>query len=267
MKKTIYFILFFCSLFFTSCEEVIDLDLDHYEKRVVINANIFVGENEYNKIRMYYSAPFYATEYEYITAAEISIKDLNSNETFPFVYSENGFYVNNSFVPNTDSEYELNISYNNNTYKALTKVTKAPAIENVEQINNSGFSGKDYEIRFYYQDDPEEENFYLNQETDEKEKNFYVGNDQFTNGNLMYDVYFAEEDQLGETIHFAIAKIDKPFYNYLNKMFSNAASAGNPFATPNGTLKGNIQNLTNNNEFPLGYFNIAKREKVSYTIQ
>lgn len=267
MKKVLFSLVITSSLLFTSCEEVIDLDLDQYEKRVVIDANIFVGETDYNKIRMYYSAPFYATEYEYISTATIVIKDLNSNLEFPFQYTENGYYENDNFNPSKNNEYELNIAYNNKIYKSFSKVTEAPIIENIEQINNAGFSGKDYEIRFYYQDDPNEENYYLKQETDPEETKFSVGNDQFTNGNLVYELYFGKEDQLGDTIRFSLAKIDKAYYNYLNKMFSNAASSGNPFATPNGTLKGNIQNLSDVNEFPLGYFNLAKRESAIHIIE
>lgn len=267
MKKILYTLVITCSLSFTSCEDVIDLDLNQYEKRVVIDANIFVGENNFNKIRLYYSAPFYATSYEYISTANVTIKDLNTNIDYPFTYTSDGYYENNSFNPIVLNEYELNISYDGKIYKAFSNVTQAPIIENVEQINNAGFSGKDYEIRFYYQDDPNEEDYYLSQIKTIDENEFNISNDQFTNGNLINDLYFAEEDQQGETLYFSLAKIDKDYYNYLNKMFSNAASAGNPFATPTGTLKGNISNTSDSNDFPLGYFHIAKRESATHTIQ
>lgn len=267
MKKILYTLVIACSLFFTSCEDVIDLDLNQYEKRVVIDANIFVGENNYNKIRLYYSAPFYATSYEYISTATVTIKDLNTNINYPFTYTSNGNYENNAFNPTVLNEYELNISYDGKIYKAFSNVTQAPIIQNVEQINDAGFSGKDYEIRFYYQDDPNEEDYYLSQIKNDDENEFNISNDQFTNGNLSYDLFFAEEDQLGVTYYYWLTKIDKDYYNYLNKMFSNAAASGNPFATPTGTLKGNITNTTNTDDFPLGYFHIAKRESVIYTIQ
>jgi len=267
MKKILYTLLIACSLFFTSCEDVIDLDLNQYEKRVVIDANIFVGENDYNKIKVYYSAPFYATSYEYISTAIVTIKDLNTNIEYPFTYISNGNYENNSFNPSENNEYELQISYDGKIYKAYSNVTKSPIIENVEQINDAGFMGDSYELRFYYQDNPDEEDYYLTQTIDLEENDFSVGNDQFTNGNLSYELYFADKEQLAETIYFSLAKIDKAYYNYLSKMFSNAAAGGNPFATPTGTLKGNITNTSNIDDFPLGYFHIAKRESVDYTIQ
>src|SRR5690606_40653282 len=61
------------SLLFSSCEEVIDLDLDQHEKRVVIDANLFVGETSYNKITLSYSSPFYTEGYQYISTASVQI--------------------------------------------------------------------------------------------------------------------------------------------------------------------------------------------------
>lgn len=267
MKKCFISISIVTSFLFTSCEEVIELDLNQHEKRVVIDANLFVGENNYNKIRLYYSAPFYADGYEEISNATVLIKNISSSETYSFTYDVNGYYVNNNFNPEIDATYELEVAIADNVYTATSKVWIAPEIENVEQINDAGFTGDSYELRFYYQDPKETEDYYLAQTIDTEENDFSVSSDQFTNGNLISDLYFADEEQLGETIFYALAKIDKNYYNYLNKMFSNAASAGNPFATPTGTLKGNIVNTTNTEDFVLGYFHIAKRNSTTYTIE
>ena len=267
MKKYIYSTLIATSLLFTSCEEVIDLNLDQHEQRVVIDANLFVGENDYNAIKLTYSSPFYSEDYSFISTASVQITNTSTNESYPFTYTSNGNYVNANFNPETNATYELEIVVNGNTYKATSKVWEAPVIENIEQVNDAGFTGDSYEIRFYYQDPGDSEDYYLAQTLDTEENDFSVSNDQFTNGNLIRDLYFADKEQQGETIVYGLAKIDKNYYNYLSKLFSNGASAGNPFATPTGTLKGNIINTTNENEFPLGYFHISKRSTTTYTIQ
>ncbi len=267
MKKYFYTSLIAASLLFSSCEEVIDLDLDQHEKRVVIDANLFVGETSYNKITLSYSSPFYTEGYQYISTASVQITNTTSNESYPFTYTSNGTYENNSFDPETDETYELEVIVEGKTYKAISKVWQAPEIEKIEQVNNGGFTGDMKEVQFYYRDDANTEDYYLSQIKDSEENNFFNGNDLFTNGNLISDSYTAEDEQQGETIFYGLAKIDKEYYNYLSKLFGNAASAGNPFATPTGTLKGNIINTTNENEFPLGYFHIAKRTTTSYTIQ
>lgn len=267
MKKYLYTTLFFGLILCTGCEEVVELDLDQHDKKVVIDANLFVGENDYNKIKVFYSSPFYADGYQYITTATVTITDLVSSQVYPFSYTTNGNYENAAFIPNLTHEYQLNINYNGNEYKAVSKVTQAPKIEEVEQINDAGFTGNSYEIRFYYQDDPNTDDYYLSQVKINDENEFSISNDQFTNGNRINDLYFADEDQLGKTFYYALAKVDKDYYNYLNKLFSNAATAGNPFATPTGTVKGNITNTTNASNYPLGYFHIAKRESATHTIK
>ena len=149
----------------------------------------------------------------------------------------------------------------------IIKSLGSPEIVNAEQINDAGFTGDSYEIRFYYQDPADTDDYYLMQTTDSEENEFSLNNDQFTNGNLVNDLYFADKEQLGETIFYALARIDKNYYNYLNKMFSNAAEEGNPFATPTGTVKGNIENITYPDKFSLGYFHISIRSETTYTIQ
>lgn len=267
MKKYIYSTLIAASLLFTSCEKVVELNLDQHEQLVVIDANLFVGENEYNAIKLSYSSPFYSEAYSYISNATVQLTNSSTNESYPFTYTSNGKYVNSTFNPEIDDTYELEIVIDGTVYKATSKVWEAPEIENVEQINDAGFTGDSFELRFYFQDEATTEDFYLTQTIDTEENDFSVSNDQFTNGNLTDDLYFADKEQQGETIFYGLAKIDKAYYNYLSKLFSNAASAGNPFATPTGTLKGNIINTTNENDFPLGYFHISKRENVSFTIQ
>jgi hypothetical protein len=57
------------------------------------------------------------------------------------------------------------------------------------------------------------------------------------------------------------------YYNYINKLINIVGSTGNPFATPPATLRGNIINQTDANNFPLGYFHMSEVDTEEYTIQ
>lgn len=267
MKKYIYLLFISFSFILQSCEEVIDLDIDQYEKRLVIDANIFADESTNNKIRLFYSAPFYADRYEYISDAIVTITDKSTNTLYTFNYSNDGWYENSAFDPIVETEYTLNVTINDKIYEATTIVTIAPEIEKVEQFDNAGFTGDQYEIRFYFYDNEETEDYYLINVTDGENGEYAFSSDQLRNGNLMYDLNFVDKDSKGKTLYFALASISKDYYNYLNKLTTNAATQGNPFATPSGALKGNIINLSNKNEYPLGYFHIAKRSKAEHTIK
>src|SRR5690606_40710695 len=84
-------------------------------------------------------------------------RDWSSDVCSSDLYSDNGFYENTNFTAQLSHEYELSISYDGAVYKAYSQVWEAPEILNVEQINDGGFSGDSYEIRFYYQDPRSEE--------------------------------------------------------------------------------------------------------------
>lgn len=54
----------------------------------------------------------------------------------------------------------------------------------------------------------------------------------------------------------------------MNKLLSISGSGGGgPFATPPATLRGNIVNQNNADNYPLGYFHLSEIDTGSYTIE
>ena len=98
---------------------------------------------------------------------------------------------------------------------------------------------------------------------------FSVTNDQFTNGNLMSDLYFYDKEDLkqGDQLTHYITSISKEYYNYLSKLLSISGESGNPFASPSGTIKGNMVNTNNKDRFALGFFNISQRNQHIYIVK
>ncbi len=45
------------------------------------------------------------------------------------------------------------------------------------------------------------------------------------------------------------------------------SSGGGPFQTPPATVRGNIKNETNFDNYPLGYFRISEADVINYTIK
>lgn len=269
MKK----IFFICTLIFSlsliSCEEEITLDFDKTVPRLVIEGNIFVGEPALNKIRLSTTTDFYSSVFPKINNATVQITDLNSNTVYPFLNTNNGLYENNDFNPEMGKNYQLTVVYNNETYTATSTLLASPEIINVDQKNDGGFTGDSYEIKFNFQDNANEENFYLVQLIAPIDDAYAVFDDQFSNGNIMSDLYFYEKTDVkpGDKLTHYITSINKQYYNYLSKLISNSGEGGNPFASPVGTIKGNIVNQNNQQNFALGYFHISKRNKYTYTIK
>lgn len=264
---------YICSLIFAltlvSCEEEITLDFDKNIPRLVIEANIFVGESEYNKIHLSTTTDFYSNVFPEINNAEVFITDATNNIIYTFANKNNGDFVNETFQPQMGTVYELTVLYNNETYKATSSLLASPEITDVQQKNDGGIIGDSYEFRFYFQDDPNVENYYLVQMISPVDHYFGTYNDQFTNGNLTDDLYFYDKEDVkpGDKLLHAITSIDKDYYNYLSKILSISGESSNPFASPMGTIKGNLVNQNNKENYALGYFHIAKRNHYTYTVK
>jgi len=133
-----------------------------------------------------------------------------------------------------------------------------PVIASTEQSTKPGIDGKDtYEIKFYWQDNGAQDNFYL---VGVKNANvaypeYGALSDEFFQGNSMFALYRDDKLKKGDVIQFSIQGITEQYSNYMNKLLSIAGSdSGSPFATPPATVRGNIINQTNPNDYPLGFF-------------
>lgn len=250
-------------LILNSCEEVVELDLSNNEIKTVIEANIFADETNYNKIRVYYSSGFYNNSYSYINDAVVTITSIETGHVYLFTHDENGYYSNADFSVNLNHNYKLNVYVAGANYEAYSKAWSAPEITGVSQRENMGFGGNRIEVRFTYSDNAITDDFYLKAVNDD----FEITTDRFTNGVTQNDFLFLEEDKRGDTLQFSISNISPEYYQYLNKLFSSSANVGNPFASPIGRVYGNIQNLTNKEQSPLGYFHIAKRNSFEYIVK
>lgn len=269
MKKILYLFSVICSLLLISCEEEIVLNFDQNKPRLVIEGNIFVGEPTLNKITLSTTTDFYDSVFPKINNATVQITDLSTNIVYNFLNNNNGDFINNNFNPQVGKSYQLTVIYNNETYTATSTLLTSPEVISVDQKNDGGFTGDSYEINFNFKDNPNEENFYLVQIISPVDKTYAVFNDQFSNGNVMSDLYFYEKTDLqpGDQLTHYITSINKQYYNYLSKLISISGESGNPFASPVGTIKGNIINQNNQQNFALGYFHISKRNQYNYTIK
>ncbi|MCB0455945.1 MAG: DUF4249 family protein, partial [Aequorivita sp.] len=103
MKKLFLLLIFFG--IFSSCEDVIDVDLNDAPPRLVVEANLNVWENGTSQasVRLTTTAPFFNNGVPFITDATVTVTDENGT-VYPFTYFENGFYTAN-LVPQLNIEY------------------------------------------------------------------------------------------------------------------------------------------------------------------
>ncbi|PKD20268.1 hypothetical protein APR41_14905 [Salegentibacter salinarum] len=271
--KNLYIISLLALLFtFTSCEEVIDLDLEESEPRLVIDASMlwYLGTPGNNQqIKLSETIGFYEEGVEPVTDAEVIINTGNGEE-FIFAHQENGIYLNSNFIPEFDKNYTLEINYNDQLYTATSSFVPVAGIDYIEQNNEGGFTREDLEVEVFFTDPAGQDNFYLFSFSNISTSKFTleIYEDEFTDGNQVSTNYSNEDLAAENEIHITMEGISEAFYNYLYILRSQGGnSGGGPFQSPPATVKGNIVNQTNPENYPFGYFRLSEVDSTTYIVQ
>lgn len=260
-----------------SCEEVVDVDLDTAAPKLVIDASIkwekgTTGSSQ--RIKLTTTTDFYSNTIPVATGAIVTVSDITSTTPVLFQFIENGQtgeYICSNFNPIINNDYSLTVVYEGQTYTSTSKFMATPVIEKTEQITKPGFDGNDvYQIKFYFQDNGNEDNFYL---VSLKNNNIVYPEygtltDEFFQGNQMFAIYQDDDLKKGDVVAYSLQGITEKYNNFMSKLLSIAGSdGGNPFATAPATVRGNIVNKTNPDDFPFGYFHLSETDSETYTIQ
>ena len=272
MKISKYISLIVFTLFFLSCEEVVNVDLDTAKPRLVIDASINWqkgNDGSFQKIILSTTTDFYGNLVPKVSDAIVSI----NSKSYSWIFKEEqnpGEYLCYDFTPIIGETYTLTIVYNGEIFTATETMQSVTAIDDVKQKNDSGFSGKDYGIEVYFKD-PIAENFYMVKFMPEiyKSPSFQVIGDKLTNGNQKSWRFSDEDLKQGTRIDITHYGISEAYYNYMNKIISIASSSagGSPFQTPPATVRGNIVNSTDAANYALGYFSLSEVDVTNYVIQ
>jgi len=260
-------------LFFVSCEDIIDVDVNSENPRLVIDASInWLKDTPGNeqRIKLTLSAPFFNETIPPANGATITIINSN-NDVFSFIEEGiTGIYLNTNFVPELDETYTLTITYNGETYVGSETLKPVVSFDFVEQTENGGFTGEDIEIKAYYTDPAEEENYYFF-EFDSSVPEIpilEVYNDEFTNGNQIFGYYTEEDLDSNDVVTIRNYGVSERFYNFMFIILQqNSEEGGGPFETQPATVRGNCVNATNSENYPLGYFRLSEVDEVVYIVE
>lgn len=272
MKTYKYF--FILTLFlFISCEKVIDVNLETAEPRLVIEASInwINGTNgSQQRIKLSTTTDYFSSTIPPVVDATVFITN-SSNQQFNFIQdTEPGVYVCNNFNPVLNENYTLTVVYQGEIYTATEKLLNTPIVKRVEQKNDGGILGDEIEVKFVFDDLPNETNHYFLKINDPYKviPEYGVLEDRFFQNNEMFGLYFSEDLKVGDTLKFTNNGITLNYYNYMNILLSQVGGGNaGPFSTPTSTIRGNIINQTNFDNFALGYFRLSKTEIKEYIIE
>jgi hypothetical protein len=303
MKKLFYLILVAFGLF--SCEDVIDVELQNTESRLVVNGLLRVDfDQEFVpvEIRVTETTNFFEDNiptslddnavifYGRVNpdAPEILEFDpTNFSSSLTELEPGSGIYVpdpsfdadqrirTSSIFPNT--VFILIMEHKGRRYSAQTPFSPSVPIDNLEQGDETLFDEDDVEIKITITDTPEMENYYI---FDFGESEFLALDDQFIDGQEFEFSYFPDRDlEPGEQLEVSILGADQQFFNYIDLIVEQTENDGGIFETPAATVRGNVfdvtgldnellfDNVNRPDDFPLGYFAVVQEFKQSIIIE
>ena len=274
MKNKINLILvILTAVFFNSCTDVVDIPLNTDNPRVVIDASIIwqkgtTGNNQVVKLTT--TTDFYTNTIPVVSGATVSIKN-SSNVIFNFVETPNtGIYSCKNFIPVINQSYTLTVINHGQTYTASETLKSVAAITSITQEKQTGLGTDFLKLKAFFNDPASADNYYLYKYkfTKNLKPEYAVDDDLFFQGNTFFSLVLEEDTKPGETVEITHYGISKAYFNYMNILLSVAGSSGGgPFQSPPATVKGNIKNQTNFDNYPLGYFRLSESDVKSYTIQ
>ncbi|WPR70359.1 DUF4249 domain-containing protein [Flavobacterium sp. NG2] len=274
MKNTIKFItLLVTVLLFSSCTEVVEVALKTAEPKLVIDASITwqkgtAGNNQ--TIKLSKTTDYYTNSIPAVSGATVFVKN-SSNVVFNFIEKSNtGVYECANFVPVIDERYFLTIISEGQTYTATETLKSVAAITTVTQEIQSGFGTNFLKLKTFFNDPANTENYYLYKFKFSKnaKPQYALDDDLFFEGNTFFSLILEENTKAGEQVAITHYGVSKDYFDYMNILLNASGSLGSgPFQSPPVTVKGNIINQTNSENYPFGYFRLSEADVKNYTIQ
>jgi len=281
MRNYINIIALLLIVFTTSCSDVIDVDVQSSQTRLVIQASLDWEKGSTGNeqlITLSTSTEFFdTTSSTTISGASVIVSNDSSGMEFIFTDQNNGAYSTTEFIPVLNESYTLEIIYNGETYSAQETLKPVTDITRVYQERDNGFDDEELEVNIEFTDPVDEQNFYLFRFHKQGEllPDFVVGSDKFSNGNVFDFGYGIDEDDdtekieafvPGDIVTIEMNGVSEAYKNYMEILISQVGGVGLFSATP-VSVKGNCINLTNPDNYANGYFRLTEVNKVSYTFE
>ncbi|MGB5555229.1 MAG: DUF4249 family protein [Flavobacteriaceae bacterium] len=260
MKKNS--LLFVLLAFIYGCQDVIEVEVPTDAPRLVIDAIVRMDNLDQTTTIVTVKASETSSFFEEISPAQltaISLVNIEANLSFVLTQEVAGSGIYKAEVPTirlTQGQLRLSIDYNEQSYVAETTFVPTVPIDTLQQGTTTLFTGNETEIILSFTDAPDRTDFYL---FDFDFNQYLVSEDTFYPGQSFRFSYFYDQDLKPQMeLDISLIGVNEQLYNYMNQVIVQSGGDQGPFQTPSATVKGNIVNLTDSENFALGFFAICQ---------
>lgn len=270
MKQSVQYILltFIAIAGLSSCQKVIDVDLNSANPQFVIEANLFEGTNDF-KVRITKTVSYFeggiAPE---VNNAVVSVTD-NIHPSQTLTATGAGWYQLSNYTATTNTTYQLTVSVDGETFTASSFMPVCPVVDSLSYKSfGGGFGGSGidpYLMLMHFKDSIGIKNFYRfivtkNDSVQLQPFDLLVFDDKIRDGQYFDAPVFSTFCDIGDSMDVEMWSMDESSYDYfitLGDILTGDANNSAAPANPN-------TNWSNN---ALGYFGAFSRQKKSVRIK
>jgi len=253
MKTTYYLLLSLTTFLYSSCEEVIDLNLDSAGPRTVIEANLNDLSSD-QTIRVSKTIAFGVSGRNTpIEDAAVVVRS-SAKEEILFTYDRDGYYLAKNFVVKPGITYFLDVKSEGVNYVSQSQMPEYVAIDSLGITKEKVFNEERFYPTFTFNDPVGIKNHYLYEIAIKGSPIRFAStyNDKFNDGKYVtHEISDRTIDlELNDEVKVIRYCIDANVYQYWSDFQS---------ANPGGAAPGNpTSNISNN---ALGYFSVASAKE------
>lgn len=245
--------IFFGLLLFSSCEDVIVLDLEEAEPRLVIEGTIDAGAQEAQVWLSRTNAFYEAASSQIVDGAVVRLVN-PFGEGYELVQEADGAYRYSDLAVEPGEQYRLEVTVDEVVYTALAEVPFPVVLDSLNQEEISfPFANEEepsFQVFANWTDTPNRINYYRIKafvDGEELPDNYTLLNDELSDGNPLV-IPIREAFEAGSLVRIELRSVDAAYYDYFQKLSTILAQGANS-ATPFNP-KGNFD------QDVLGYFGI-----------
>lgn len=265
------------------CERVVTMDIEPGPTRLVIEGRlerVQGGVGGHQSIRLTTtSAYFNNVTPPPARGAIVRVSDgTGTSVTFAESPTEPGLYVTESLVVESGRTYTLTIDFGGETYSASEMLAPVAAIDRLYFALRPQFIGNENGLRATIDlvDPVGVKNWYLWDQfvdgvrlisPDPEEYYRSIASDDLQDGQDIEE--FQPYDDIvvnpGQVVRVRQIGLSEKAYRYYQSLNEQTVGGGTPFSLPASSLRGNVFNVTNLENRPLGYFmvsEVAERQRV-----
>lgn len=240
------------SILFSSCEKIIDVELNEADKKYVIEANVSNISGEAAEVRISQTKAFNESNvFSGISGAVVTIQ-VNNNTVYTLTETSTGIYQTNAFTGTPGVVYNLKVMIGTNEFTAICKMPEQLVSLEKLSVDNFGFAGNSSKVIVPEYVDPVglgNSYRFIQWVNGVQEKRVFVYNDELSDGlrstRPLANPNSTGDLETGDMVSIVMQCIEPAVYTYWYSL--DQAATGSSNATP-------ANPVTNIKGGALGYF-------------